>query len=43
MSLVDAGLRLDMFAEHPLPRLYAGLDRGAAWLPATYVIKATKP
>lgn len=42
-SLLQAGLRLDALTEHALPRLYAGLDRGAGWLPATYVIRATKP
>jgi hypothetical protein len=43
MSLVNAGLQLDLLAEHPLPRLYAGLDRGAGWLPATYIVRVTKP
>lgn len=42
MSVVRAGLRLQQFSELPLPRLYEGLGEAAAWLPATYVIKATK-
>ncbi|MBA2716543.1 MAG: class I SAM-dependent methyltransferase [Propionibacteriales bacterium] len=42
MSLVAAGLRLEQFSEFPLPRMYDGLGSAASWLPATYLIKATK-
>lgn len=42
MSLVAAGLRLQQFSEFPLPELYEGLGGAAGWMPATYMIKATK-
>jgi 2-polyprenyl-3-methyl-5-hydroxy-6-metoxy-1,4-benzoquinol methylase len=42
MSFLTAGLSLDAFIEAPDPNLFPNLT-SAAHLPATYVIKATKP
>ncbi len=41
-SLMRAGLRIDEFFEAPFPDMYDGLGDAANWLPATYVIKATR-
>jgi hypothetical protein len=37
------GLRLESFSEHPSPGMYEGLGAAAEWLPATYLIRATRP
>ena len=42
MALVRAGLRLDAFFEGSEPAIYPELGDAAGWLPAYYVIKATK-
>ncbi|HEY3503464.1 MAG TPA: class I SAM-dependent methyltransferase [Actinocatenispora sp.] len=38
-ALVRAGLRLDLLAEHPEPRMY-GDGPTAGWLPAAYLVRA---
>lgn len=42
MSIVRAGLRLEEFSEQSIPGLYEGLGPAAAWLPATYLIRASR-
>ncbi len=42
-AFIGAGLRIDALYELPEPELYRGLGAEAAYLPAIYVIKATKP
>jgi SAM-dependent methyltransferase len=42
MSLIRAGLRIEEFFEAPYPDMYAGLGDTANWLPAVYLIKATR-
>jgi len=42
-KLARSGLRLGSFSEHPSPDMYEGLGAAARWLPATYLIRATRP
>lgn len=42
-ALLAAGLHLAAFREFPVPDLYADLGPAASHLPATYLIKATRP
>jgi 2-polyprenyl-3-methyl-5-hydroxy-6-metoxy-1,4-benzoquinol methylase len=43
MALLHAGLQLDHFSESPDPDSYPTLGPTAVQLPATYIIKATRP
>ncbi|HEY1487816.1 MAG TPA: hypothetical protein VGF84_17045, partial [Micromonosporaceae bacterium] len=42
-AFINAGLRIDAFRELPEPAMYSRLGAAAAYLPAIYVIKATRP
>lgn len=42
-ALMQAGLSIGTFTEGGLPGMYAGLDADPTWLPAYYVIIASRP
>jgi len=41
-ALIHAGLRIGLMEEHAVPEMFEGLGAEASYLPATYLIRATK-